>query len=165
MATFNLGKDVGGIEQPELMAEDWYPFVISAEPEKQPNNAKKADPNSEKAGDNIVVKLSCLSEDPRFTSRALTAWLPLPAPGDDEKRTPLGMTVEDSKIERIAAWAEAFSGAQVEGEDVSLNAGQKAMVYVTQGLDMAKANMVNSIGFTNPKALGEGTDDVGEIEV
>ena len=165
MATFNMGKDAGDIEQPELLPEDWYPFVISAEPEQLPNAKKKADPNAEGAGDNIVIKLSCLSDDPRFASRPMTVWLPLPAPGDSEARTPMGQTKEDSKVERITAWAEAFSGSVVEGSEVGLSAGMKAMCYVTQGLDQAKVNLVNSFGFTNPKPMGGDVDGVDAIEI
>ena len=145
MATFSMGKDVGDIQEPELLPEDWYSFEIVEEPKHAPNKAMKdGGASAEKAGYNIVVSLKCLDETPEFLGRPFTVWLSLPTEADKTRRTPMGQTMEDSKIQRNSEFALAFGG-EVEGENISLEKGLRGMLYVTQQMDQSRQNFMNSI--------------------
>jgi len=157
MATFNLGKDVDDIQEPELMPEDWYPFEIAEEPEQAPNNAmKEGGPEAEKAGFNIVIQLRCDDDTPEYKGRPFWLYLPLPTEGDSSRYTPIGMTMEDSKMQRIKEFAEAFSNSKIEGSEFSLSKGMKGMLYVTQGLDQSGQNLRNQIdAFAGARPISE----------
>ncbi len=149
--TFNLGKDAGDIQEAELMPTDWYNFEISGDPEQEPNKVLKAVNEGdevdtpEKAGYNIVVNLRSISDTPEFNGRPFRMWLPLPTEADKSNYTPIGQTVEDSKVERIAQFASTFSGVDVEGDTISLGKGMKGSLYVNQQLDQSGQNLRNSI--------------------
>lgn len=154
MATFELGKDLSEITEPELLEDDWYQMRIVKEPKAEPNKAKRDKKTvAEGAGDNIVLRLRVMDEDPEKNGRPFTKWISLPSPGDDERFVEMGpqagMTVQDAKLWRIRSWAAAFSGFKsedFEGESVDFEVGDEAMVYVTTGVDFRdEERMVNEI--------------------
>ena len=161
MSTFNLPKDVGDIQEPELMPEDWYPFVVSTEPKEDKNNvAKEQGEDAPGAGTNIVINLSCLSEDPRFAGRPFTMWLPLPNPSDEGKYTRAGQKMEDWKMARIVEVASGLAGTTVGGSDVDMSEGMTAEFYINQGLDRAGKTIVNNLDlFAGVRPIGSGPTD------
>lgn len=162
MPTFNLGKDAGDVQEPELMPMDWYNFEISADPEQEPNKWSSALANGDetvntnkgplpvdptRTGYNIVVNLRTISDVPEFNGRPFRVWIPLPTEYDKTHYTPIGQTLEDSWVERAAQFASAFSGVNVDGDTVDLSAGMKGMLYVNQQLDQSGQNMRNNIDY------------------
>lgn len=130
-ATLSFGKNVDDIEQPPLLPEDWYVVEVREVPQVKANKAKLNDPEDEKAGNNWVVPVKTVTDEPEFNGRYFTLFFPLPRPGDDEKRTPQGMTVEDQCIERIGEFVKKFGGT-VSGDEVQLGVGARGQVYVEQ---------------------------------
>lgn len=165
MATFNMGKDAGDIQEPELLPEDWYPFEITEEPAVAPNRAMKdGGADADKAGYNIVVHVACLDETPEFLGRPFTVWLLVPTEKDKVERNRMGQTKEDAKIQRNTQFTEAFGG-EVDGENISLEKGLRGMLYVIQQVGQDGQTLENSISFfTEAKPYsGEArlpTDDV-----
>lgn len=165
MPTFELPKNIDEIQEPELMPEDWYPFEISEDPTQEPNNAmKEGGPSAEKAGFNIVVKVRCIEPTPEYQGRPFTVWLPLPTEADASNYTPIGQTMEDSKMGRIAEFVVGFGGA-TEGSSVALSKGLRGQLYVTQGLDQSGQNVRNQIdSFAGARPFSKEAEDetVGE---
>lgn len=146
MATFDLGKDASDVQEPELLPQEWYPFVITEDPIQEPNRKMKdGGPTADGAGFNVVVKLVCADETPEYNGRPFRVWLPLPAPGDDEKYTPVGMKVSDSKIRNIDNFQFGFTGERLEGNAFALSAGMSAQLYVNQQLDQTGTTLRNGI--------------------
>ena len=69
----------------------------------------------------------------------------LPKPGDNKKYTRSGQTREDASLERIVKNAQAFSGEEVSGAEVSFSLGDSAMVYVDQRLSRGGGDPENAI--------------------
>ena len=157
--TFNVGKSVDDVHDPELMPEDWYPMEIAVEPIQELNAKQKAGgPEADGAGENIVLRLRVVSDVPEYNGRQLTKWLSLPNPSDEGKFTQQGQSFEDWKISIIAAWALAF-GRKAEGEDVDFDVGGQAMVLIIQGLAQDGTTIENKIDFNSlPRAISG--DDV-----
>lgn len=162
MPTFELTKDASDIQEAVLLPEDWYPFEVVEDPAMEANKAlKEGGSEALKAGYNMVVKLACLDPTPEFIRRPFTVWLPFPNEGDKGKYTPIGQTVEDSKIERIVELVTAFGG-EVEGASFNLSKGMKGQLYVTQGLDQAGVSIRNSINnFAGAKPFGGSEEEDG----
>lgn len=154
MPTFNLGKPIDDVIDPELMPKDWYPFTIYKEPTQEPNKVLKAgDPTADKAGHNVVVDVRCIDES-EHRGRIFRIWLGLPGVGDKERTNPTtGATTLDDKVKRNAKFALDFGGV-VEGEVFSISLGGTGMLFVTQGMDLSGQNMVNSIDiFAGSRAI------------
>jgi hypothetical protein len=130
-ARLSFGKDVDSIETPPLVPEDWWLAEIRELPEAKPNKARQNDPESEKAGNNWVVPVKLVSDEPEFDGRFFTIFFPMPKPGDEDRRTPMGQTIEDACIVRIRDFVVAFGGEKA-GSDVSVRVGARGMVYVEQ---------------------------------
>lgn len=163
MATFDLGKDLDKIVEPELMDEAWYPFEIYKEPEQAKNKIMKNDgADAEGAGYNVVVSVRCIEES-EHKGRVFTVYLPLPAKGDDQKRNPVsGMLVIDQKVKRNAEFALAFGGT-VEGRSFSLAKGMIGQLPVIKQMDMSGVKFVNGIApFNEPCAKPIASDDLGD---
>ncbi len=157
--TFNVGKSVDDVHDPELMPEDWYPMEIAVEPIQELNSKQKVGgPEADGAGENIVLRLRVVSDIPEYSGRQLTKWLSLPNPSDEGKFTQQGQSFEDWKISIIAAWALAFGG-KAEGEDVDFDVGGQAMVLIIQGMAQDGTTIENKIDFNSlPRAMpGEDT--------
>lgn len=145
MPTFELTKEASEIQEAVLLPEDWYPFEITEDPKMEANKVLKNEgSDAPKAGYNLVIKLACLDETPEFHRRSFMVWLPFPNEGDKGNYTPMGQTMEDSKIERIVEFVEAFGG-EIEGASFALSKGAKGKLFVIQGLDQAGVKIVNSI--------------------
>lgn len=168
MATFSLGKEKDDLQEPVLLPEDWYTLEITAEVAQEKNAKWKeggidlsAD-QIEGAGENIVIRGRIVSDEPEFNGRPFTKWLPLPNPSDKNQFMNNGQPKEDWKLEQIYKWVAAFAGT-VEGSEVSLATGMKAQVYIVQENDRRTGDLVNSIGFVDPRAISNevtvGADD------
>jgi len=140
MATFTFNKNFDEITEGKALPEDWYECRLVKEPTVDINRKAKdagLDINAtgeelaavEGAGKNLVLDLRVMSDVPEFNGRPLRTWLPLPIPGDADKFTPLGQSQEDSKMQRIMETFEAF-GADVSGDEATLEPGASAMFYV-----------------------------------
>jgi len=169
MATFQVGIGKEDIQEGVLLPEDWYVMRIIEEPFEDKNAAwkavgkdlpyKVASEVNEKAGKNIVLRLVMESEIPEFHERRFTKWLSLPNAGDEGKYMNDGQPKVDWKASIIYKWVEAFQGI-VEGKEVTLAQGQKALVYVIQEIDRRESSdgaIVNTISMNvHPRALGAG---------
>lgn len=173
MPTFNLGKSIDDIVEPELMPKAWYPFAIYKEPTQEPNKIMRAmakdeleegmDP--EKAGYNVVVDVRCIEES-EHKGRVFRFYVNLPKAGDAEKTSPIdGQTYLDQYVTRNAKLARDFGGA-VEGDQFSLALGGSGMLFVTQQMDLAGVKMVNAVDFfgagSRPLA---GAEEISEDDV
>lgn len=154
MATFNMGKGLDDVVEPELMSEDWYLMEIYKEPALAKNKTLLNEgPDAEGAGFNIPVNLRCVEEG-EHKGRIFTLFLSLPGVGDDDKRNPIsGMTYTDQKTLRNAEFALAFGGT-VEGDEFSLTMGLIGKVFIQQKMDMSGTKLINQINpFNTPIAM------------
>lgn len=161
MATFNLQKERDDLQAPVLCPEDWYTLGI-AQDVTQEKNAKWKEggvdlpaEDIEGAGENLVIRGRIVSDEPEFNGRFFTKWLALPNPSDENKFMNNGQPKADWKLDQIYKWVEAFGGT-IEGSDVSLAIGMKASVYVVQEADRQTGELVNALGFVDPRKLTEG---------
>jgi len=162
MPTFTFSKPIEDVEEPILLEEDWQRAKIAAPPAIAPNKAKQADPESEKAGDNLEIAL-CLLEG-EANGRRFKLYLPWPSLADEGKYDGIGMKVSDAKMERIADFTVKFGGI-VEGTDVMLEENMEGYVYVTRGLDQQGQRMINSVDpFAGFKSVEE-LETEGEIAI
>lgn len=123
MALFKFNKSIEDIQERELLPDGWYQLRIAEEPIAEENKAK--------TGENIVLKLQTVSDNPLFNGRDFRMWLPLPVPGDSEEIYQ-GQSREDSKLERIAKVVKAFNGGEAPSSDeIELSQGDVAMFYIT----------------------------------
>ncbi len=172
MATFNLGKRRDDLEEPVLLAEDWYTVEITREPYEAKNRKWKDggenNPAEEiqGAGKNIVINTRVDSDIPEAAGRNFTKWLSLPNPSDEQMFMNDGQPKADWKLDQIFKWVEAFQGDE-SGEEVSLGAGAKAQVYIIQGLGLDGETMENQISMNvDPRPVGQtslGTGDGGGL--
>jgi len=156
MPTFTFQKPIEDVEEPILLEEGWERARIAGAPVLEPNKAKKANPEDEKAGDNLVIPIALTQGD--ADGRRFKIFLPWPAPGDDEKYDGIGKKVGDAKMERIADFTIKFGGVS-EGTDIMLEENMEGYVYVTQGLDQQGQNIINQID-----TFGAGFQSVEEME-
>ena len=130
MAKFEIGKDFDAIGSPIILPRDWYQLKIVKEPMKK-GNAKKT-------GDNIVLPMRVVADDPDWNGLEFTRYLSLPAPGDDEKVGRNNQTTEDWKLDNLIAHSAAFFGMTVEaykeggGSAVEFNVGDEAFFWVDE---------------------------------
>jgi hypothetical protein len=160
MPTFTFVKPIEDVEEPILLEEDWYLSTIKTTPTIAPNKAKQADPESEKAGDNLEIALALVGGEAE--GRRFKLYLPWPSLEDEDKYDGIGMKVSDAKMERIADFTTKFGGVS-EGTDILLEENMQGYVYVTRGLDQQGQRMINNVdpfaGFKSVEELEtEGSD-------
>lgn len=156
MPTFTFQKPIEDVEEPILLDEGWERARIVVAPTIEPNKKKKADPNQDGAGDNLVVPLMLVEGD--ADGRRFKLFLPWPGPGDEDKYDGIGKRVSDGKMERIADFTVKFGGIS-EGTDIMLEENMEGYVYVTQGLDQQGQNIINQLD-----AFGAGFQSIEEME-
>jgi hypothetical protein len=132
MTTFKLPKKISDVQDQQLLPEDWYIMRLSQEPTVEDNKKMKdGGAGAEGAGQNIVLKMVTVSENPVYNGRMFTMWLPLPNAADRDIFFN-GQSREDSKLERIAAVVSAFNGGNAPaGDEFELHQGDEALFYVT----------------------------------
>ena len=156
MPTFTFAKPIEDVEEPILLEEGWERARIVVIPTIEPNNKKKADPEQDGAGDNLVVSVMLTEGD--ANGRRFKLFLPWPGPGDEDKYDGIGKKVSDGKMERIADFTIKFGGVS-EGTDIMLEENMEGYVYVTQGLDQQGQNMINQVD-----TFGAGFQSIEEME-
>jgi hypothetical protein len=142
MPTFSFAKPIEDVEEPVLLEEDWYLARIAKAPSLEPNKAKQEDPESEKAGDNLVIALGLIEGE--ANGRRFTLYLPWPSAKDENLYDGIGMKQSDAKMERIADFVTKFGGVS-DGTDVMIEENMEGYVYVTRGLDQQGQRMLNSV--------------------
>ena len=100
------------------------------------------------AGLNYMLSVKTVSQDKMVNGRAFRIYLPVPNVGDDKKVTPLGQTVEDSKMEKIGKHLIAF-GQLAEGDQADFTPGDSAMFYVVQRFSDFSGKDENTIDIGN----------------
>ena len=174
-ATFNVGIGKEDIQEPVLLAEDWYQAEITREPYEDKNAAWKtagedleideAYSINEKVGKNIVINTKLISDIPEAHGRTFTKWLPLPNKFDEGQYMNDGQPRPDWKADIIHKWAEAFGGGS-DGAEASLGKGQKAMIYIVVGKDMDEETDINQISMNvDPRNLDIGKSGLEGEEV
>lgn len=173
-ATFELGKRKEDLQEPVLLAEDWYKMEIVKDMFQSKNSKwrdvdENADPATiEGAGYSFVLQMKVVSDIVEENGRRLTKWLSCPNPTDEGRFTNDGQPMEDWKLDEIYKWVEAFTGS-IDGSTVGLKAGSQGQVYVTQGLGRDKETIENQIPFSPaPKKIGngdEGPPDAGDDDI
>jgi len=155
MGRFTMTKNASDIGGPTHLPEDWYEMEILSEPEISPNKKKQRGMTEEEgAGDNLVLTLRVNHEDPSFDGRRFTVWLPWPTERDAGTFSASGQTMEDWKLERIVAHAEAFGGSPAEGDEVEFSVGSCALFYVVQGFAQDGVTIRNDIDIrTKPRSV------------
>ncbi len=130
MPVFDVGKDVGDIQEGELLPEDWYTMEITSV-SQEPNKAlKEGGQTAEGAGFNIEIEMKTLHENEMLAGRPYKVWLALPREGDAENRTKRGNTIEDFKIGQIRDYFEAFAKRSMAGSTVDFATGMQASMYI-----------------------------------
>ncbi len=156
MNALTLPKSFDEVTEATLLEEDWYELRLlktSIQPngalrEYMNTNSLKAknveqlyeaaaeakdyqNDNGQYAGLNWVLDLRTVSSDRMVNGRSFKVYLGIPNAGDGDRVTPMGQTVEDSKMERIKEHLEAFQ-SDVNGSEAKLNPGDSAMFYITR---------------------------------
>ncbi len=165
---FDIGVEVDGIQEAELLPVDWYTVEIVQDrdgkgPYKEANKAMKEDPGAEKAGYNLVINVRVYEPDiPEFNNRAFRLWLSLPTPNDEETFTAGGQKTSHMKASSIFNISAGFQGIpreEMEGSTVSFPVGSRAKMYVTQEIAQfgrMKGQLVNTLdSFAGAKPMGE----------
>jgi len=142
MPTFSFAKPIEDVEEPVLLEEDWYLARIAKAPSIEPNKAKRENPESKKAGDNLVINLSLVEGE--ANGRRFNLYLQWPSLEDEDVYNGVGMKVSDAKMERIVDFTTKFGGVS-DGTDVILEENMEGYVYVTRGLDQQGQKMINSV--------------------
>jgi len=148
MTVITLPKNIEDIQEPEALPEDYYRMRIVEEPLVDSNKKKKEGGSSAPgAGDNLILSLRVISEDPEYNGRPFKKWLGLPSEADRTDIMQSGQTREDQKIAMLARVEEGFSGSRPEGNEINLRAGMEAWCYITHGLDQSGTRFVNDLDF------------------
>lgn len=156
MPTFTFQKPIEDVEEPILLEEGWERARIVVIPTIEPNNKKKADPEQDGAGDNLVVSVMLTEGD--ANGRRFKLHLPWPGPGDEDKYDGIGKKVSDGKMERIADFTIKFGGVS-EGTDIVLEENMEGYIYITQGLDQQGQDIINQVD-----TFGAGFQSIEEME-
>ena len=155
-----LPKSFDDVTEAVLLDEDWYTMRLQKPPQVMPNGALKEwmkdngvkakteeqlydaakeaasyqNENGQYAGLNWVLSLKVVHHDPMINGRSFRKYLGIPNTGDAERTTPLGQTVEDSKMESIKTHLEAFAGGKIDGssDQAELTPGDQAQFYVVK---------------------------------
>ena len=156
--SLRLPKTFDEVTEATLLDEDWYEMRLVKPPTVLPNSALREwmkDQNvsakgeelysvvaqagqyqnaaGQYAGLNWVLDLRTVSADKLVNGRSFRIYLGIPTKGDGGRVTPMGQTVEDSKMERIRKHLEAFAGSvDTKSDEASLTPGDSAMFYVVQ---------------------------------
>ena len=145
MTTLQFRKAVEEIEEPTLMPVDWYQVEITEEPDFEDNSKKKKGLSEEEgAGQNLVVNLRTIHDDPEFSGRYFRLWLPWPNESDEEARDGRGQRKSDSKMKRIAEFVTAFGG-DVDGSELVVKAGMSGQVYIDQNIPPGQTEIQNGV--------------------
>ncbi|MFA7162263.1 MAG: hypothetical protein WC083_06810 [Candidatus Methanomethylophilaceae archaeon] len=150
---FKFPKSAENIQGTVILPAGYYRMRLVKEPAIEPNRKKKDGlPPSEGAGDNFVLRLRIISDDPVENGRAFTKWLPMPTENDaNEFDQFTGQPMLDRKMESIVKWVEAFGGT-IAGDEFDLRAGGEAAVAVI--VEDREGTPVNSIDMNaDPKPL------------
>jgi len=150
---FKFPKSTSEIQGTVVLAPGYYRMRIVKEPTIEPNRKKKDGlPPSEGAGDNFVLRLRVISDDPAENGRAFTKYLPMPKPEDAEEFDQFtGQPILDRKMEAIVAWVQAFGGT-IEEDEFDLRAGGEAAVAII--VEDRDGNPINAIDMNAlPKPL------------
>jgi hypothetical protein len=138
MTTFNFGKGADDIQQAELLPDDWYRLRIVKPPMLVPNKKKKANMSEEDgARDNIVINFRVTHDNPAWSGRPFTKWLPVPNETDSERFDDFtGMKMDEKLLDVVYKWAAAFNeGKGFEEKQVDFEPGSEALVYIITQLD------------------------------
>lgn len=148
MTIIRLPKDIADIQEPEVLPEDYYKLRLIEEPEIAPNKKKAAGgENAPGAGDNLVMSMRVVSDNPEHNGRPFRKWIGLPTETDKTDVMRSGMTREDSKLKMLARIQHGFSGIQPEGDEIVIQSGQEAWCYITQTLNQAGTGFENDLDF------------------
>jgi hypothetical protein len=176
-----LPKSFDEVTEATLLDEDWYEMRLVKPPTVLPNGALKQwmkendisakgdklyevaaqagqyqNTAGQFAGLNWVLDLRTVSADKLINGRSFRVYLGIPTAEDANRVTPMGQTVQDSKMERIKKHLEAFSGG-VDGAAASaeLTPGDSAMFYVVQRYSDFSARDENTIDIgSDPQPIG-----------
>ena len=154
MPTFSFAKPIEDVEEPVLLEEGWYRAAIKTTPTIEPNKAKKANPEDEKAGDNLVIAIGLTEGE--ASGRRFKLFLPWPSLEDEDKYDGIGMKVSDAKMQRIADFTTKFGGVS-DGTDIMLEENMEGYVYVTKGLDQQGQRIINNV---DPFAGFQSVEDI-----
>jgi len=157
MPTFSFAKPIEDVEEPVLLEEGWYRAAIKTTPTIEPNKAKKANPEDEKAGDNLVIAIGLTEGE--ASGRRFKLFLPWPSLEDEDKYDGIGMKVSDAKMQRIADFTTKFGGVS-DGTDIMLEENMEGYVYVTKGLDQQGQRIINNV---DPFAGFQSVEDIENI--
>jgi len=139
MTIIRLPKNIDEIQEPEALPEDYYKVRIIEEPEVVKNKKK--------TGNNLILSLRTISENPSYNGRPFRKWISLPTAEDANSFTSMGQSKEDFKMGMLKKISEGFSGLSADGNEISLQAGMEAWVYITQGLDQSGTRLTNDLDF------------------
>lgn len=109
------------------------------------------DGREQACGLNWVLNLKIVHEDQMINGRMFKAYLPVPCRGDADRVTPMGQTVEDSKMEKIMKYLEAFKGGAIDGtaQSAELSQGDMAQFYIVQRFNERMERDENTIDINN----------------
>jgi hypothetical protein len=150
VGVLSFAKDVDDIEKPVLLPADYYLFRVHEKPTVQDNAAQKAlkkgeEPQSGKEpGQNWVVPLRSISEEPELNGRMFTAYLPLPTAEDTHAYDARGQKKYDAKMDRIVKFVLGFGGT-AQGQNVFLPKGAIGGLRVDQIVDKVSKELVNNL--------------------
>ncbi|MBW1739295.1 MAG: hypothetical protein JRJ69_17655 [Deltaproteobacteria bacterium] len=145
MAEFEFLKDMGDIEEPILLSEDWYTVKVVDQPKVEKNAAARDGKSYEDgAGMNLEIPVRVISDIPEESGRSFRLYIPFPVEEDLGHYDSRGQLKYDAKMERIKNFCESFSRCQMEGNKVSIPIGAVGMIYITQGMDRNGRELTNS---------------------
>jgi hypothetical protein len=151
--SFQFPKSVSDIQGSVTLPEGYYRMRLVQEPTIA-DNKKKRDGLSpaDGAGQNFILKLRVISDDPAENGRAFTKYLPMPRVGIDENEFDqfTGQALIDKKMEAIVAWVEAFGG-EIEEDSFDLRAGGEAAVkLIIEDRDGVLSNSISMNDLPKP---------------
>lgn len=160
MTVIILPKEISEIQEPEALPEDYYRLRIVEEPLVEDNKKKKeGGADAPGAGQNLILLLRVISDIPEHNGRPFKKWLSLPTEADRTDVTAMGQTKEDFKISILARVQAGFSGAPVEGNEITLESGQEAWCYISRKLAPESSSM-NNLDYE----MAAGTRIVNELD-
>jgi len=83
MAEFEFLKDMGDIEEPILLSEDWYTVKVVDQPKVEKNAAARDGKSYEDgAGMNLEIPVRVISDIPEESGRSFRLYIPFPVEED-----------------------------------------------------------------------------------
>lgn len=146
---FKFPKSVSEISSGSVLVPGYYRARLVKEPVIQDNRKKKDGlSEAEGAGQNLILKLRLISDDPTENGRAFTKYLPMPRDCDaDEVDAFTGQPIIDRKMEAIVQWVEAFGGT-IDEDEFDLTAGGEAAIPIV--IEQRDGQDTNSVDFNAP---------------